>query len=35
VLGGKTPDEMRKRMWRRKIVVKELGFFPKDNMLYL
>jgi hypothetical protein len=27
---GKTPDDMRKRkrMWRRKIVMKELGFFP-------
>jgi hypothetical protein len=31
MLGGKTLDEMRKRkmMWWRKIVVKELGFFPK------
>jgi hypothetical protein len=33
VLGGKTLDEMRKRkmMRRRKIVVKELGFFPKPT----
>jgi hypothetical protein len=33
VLGGKTPDEMRKRkmMQRRKIVMKELGFFPKTT----
>jgi hypothetical protein len=30
VLGGKTLDEMRNRkmMQRRKIVMKELGFFP-------
>jgi hypothetical protein len=33
VLGGKTLDEMRKRkmMRRRKIVMKELGFFPKPT----
>jgi hypothetical protein len=33
VLGGKTLDEMRKRktMRRRKIVMKELGFFPKTT----
>jgi hypothetical protein len=33
LLGGKTLDEMRKRkmMRRRKIVVKELGFFPKPT----
>jgi hypothetical protein len=37
VLGRKTLDEMRKRkmMRRRKIVIKELGFFPLANMLYL
>jgi hypothetical protein len=37
VLGGKTLDEMRKRkmMRRRKIVMKELGFLPSPNMLYL
>jgi hypothetical protein len=31
--GGKTLDEMRKRkmMRQRKIVVKELGFFPKPT----
>jgi hypothetical protein len=31
--GGKTVDEMRKRkmMRRRKIVMKELGFFPKPT----
>jgi hypothetical protein len=33
VLGGKTLDEMRKRkmMRWRKIVMKELGFFPKPT----
>jgi hypothetical protein len=33
MLGGKTLDEMRKRkmMRWRKIVVKELGFFPKTT----
>jgi hypothetical protein len=33
VLGGKTPDEMRKRkmMRRRKVVLKELEFFPKTT----
>jgi hypothetical protein len=33
VLGGKTLDERRKRkmMRRRKIVMKELGFFPKPT----
>jgi hypothetical protein len=33
MLGGKTLDEMRKRkmMRRRKIVMKELGFFPKPT----
>jgi hypothetical protein len=37
VLGGKTLDEVRKRkmMQRRKIVMKELGFLPSPNMLYL
>jgi hypothetical protein len=31
--GGKTLDEMRKRkmMRRRKIIMKELGFFPKPT----
>jgi hypothetical protein len=27
MLGGKTLDEMRKMMRRRKIIMKELGFF--------
>jgi hypothetical protein len=33
MLGGKTLDEMRKRkmMRRRKIVMKELGFFSKPT----
>jgi hypothetical protein len=33
MLGGKTLDEMRKRkmMRQRKIVMKELGFFPKPT----
>jgi hypothetical protein len=33
MLGGKTLDEMRKRnmMQERKIVMKELGFFPKPT----
>jgi hypothetical protein len=33
MLGGKTLDEMRKKkmMQRRKIVMKELGFFPKPT----
>jgi hypothetical protein len=37
VLGEKTLDEMRKRktMRRRKIVMKELGFFTLANMVYL
>jgi hypothetical protein len=37
VLGEKTLDEVRKRkmMRRRKIVMKELGFFSSPNMLYL
>jgi hypothetical protein len=37
VLGGKTLDEVRNRkmMWRRRIVMKEIGLFPSPNMLYL
>jgi hypothetical protein len=37
VLGGKTLYEVRKRkmMKRRKVVMKELGFLPSPNVLYL
>jgi hypothetical protein len=37
VLGGKTLDEVKRKktMRRRKIVMKELGFLPSPNMLYL
>jgi hypothetical protein len=37
VLGGKTLVEVgkRKMMRWRKIVMKELGFLPSPNMLYL
>jgi hypothetical protein len=37
VQGGKTLDEVgkRKMMRRRKIVMKELGFLPSPNILYL
>jgi hypothetical protein len=37
MLGGKTVDEMRKRkmMRRRKKLIKELGFLPSPNVLYL
>jgi hypothetical protein len=37
VRGGKTLDEVRKRkmMRRRKIVMKELGFLPSPNIIYL
>jgi hypothetical protein len=38
MLGGKTLDEMRKRkmMWRRKIVMKELGVFSlSQHVLFI
>jgi hypothetical protein len=37
VRGGKTLDEVtrRKMMRRRKIIMRELGFLPYPNMLYL
>jgi hypothetical protein len=37
VLGEKTLDEMRemKMMRRRKIVMKELGFFPSQRALFI
>jgi hypothetical protein len=37
VLGGKTPDEMRKRkmMRRKKIVMKELGFSLRQHALFI
>jgi hypothetical protein len=37
MLEGRTLDEMRKRkmMRRRKIAMKELGFFPKPTRLFI